>query len=224
MTVGAIIGEALIIHKLAKTRREFEDRVVELLETVGLQRRPHAPLSARVLRRPAPAHRHRARAGRRAQADRLRRAGLRARRLDPGAGHQPAGGPAGEVRPHLSLHRPRPVGGRAHQHARRGDVSRPHRRDRAARATSMPRRCIPTPRRCCRRCRSPIPHVKRQRILLQGDVPEPDQPADRLPFPHALPDPQVAALQPGDPAAQARRRRALGRLPSPGRRQYARPR
>src|SRR5207302_3838441 len=36
MTVGAIIGEALIIHNLAKNRREFEDRVVELLETVGL--------------------------------------------------------------------------------------------------------------------------------------------------------------------------------------------
>jgi len=36
MTVGAIIGEALIIHKLAKTRREFEDRIAHLLETVGL--------------------------------------------------------------------------------------------------------------------------------------------------------------------------------------------
>ena len=36
MTVGAIIAEALIIHRLAKTAREREDRVVELLETVGL--------------------------------------------------------------------------------------------------------------------------------------------------------------------------------------------
>src|SRR5213078_4002826 len=46
MTVGAIIGEALIIHDLARTRRAFEDRVVELLETVGLnadhmRRYPH---------------------------------------------------------------------------------------------------------------------------------------------------------------------------------------
>ncbi len=46
MTVGAIIGEALIIHQLTKTKREFEERIVELLETVGLQadhmtRRPH---------------------------------------------------------------------------------------------------------------------------------------------------------------------------------------
>ena len=37
MTVGAIIGEALTIHKLARKRREFTERVVELLEIVGLQ-------------------------------------------------------------------------------------------------------------------------------------------------------------------------------------------
>ncbi|HEX2887110.1 oligopeptide/dipeptide ABC transporter ATP-binding protein [Vineibacter terrae] len=46
MTVGAIIGEALTIHGLAKGRRAFEDRIVELLETVGLnadhmRRYPH---------------------------------------------------------------------------------------------------------------------------------------------------------------------------------------
>ena len=37
MNVGAIVGEALIIHQLTKTRRQFEDRVVNLLETVGLK-------------------------------------------------------------------------------------------------------------------------------------------------------------------------------------------
>jgi oligopeptide transport system ATP-binding protein len=37
MTVGAIIGEALTIHGLAKSKRDFEDRIVRLLETVGLQ-------------------------------------------------------------------------------------------------------------------------------------------------------------------------------------------
>jgi oligopeptide transport system ATP-binding protein len=46
MTVGAIIGEALVIHKLAKTRQEFDQRVAQLLETVGLhpqhmRRYPH---------------------------------------------------------------------------------------------------------------------------------------------------------------------------------------
>src|SRR5689334_9166844 len=33
MNVAAIIGEALIIHQLAKTPRQFEERIVELLET-----------------------------------------------------------------------------------------------------------------------------------------------------------------------------------------------
>jgi oligopeptide transport system ATP-binding protein len=37
MTIGDIIGEALTIHKLAKTRQQFEERIVHLLETVGLQ-------------------------------------------------------------------------------------------------------------------------------------------------------------------------------------------
>jgi len=37
MTVGAIVGEALIIHRLAKSSRQFEERVANLLETVGLQ-------------------------------------------------------------------------------------------------------------------------------------------------------------------------------------------
>ena len=36
MTVGAIIGEALTIHKLARNVREYDERVVNLLETVGL--------------------------------------------------------------------------------------------------------------------------------------------------------------------------------------------
>src|SRR5207245_643244 len=46
MTVGSIIGEALVIHKLAATRKLREERVIQLLETVGLsadhlRRYPH---------------------------------------------------------------------------------------------------------------------------------------------------------------------------------------
>jgi oligopeptide transport system ATP-binding protein len=46
MTVGAIIGEALTIHHLAKSRDEYQDRIVELLQHVGLsadhmRRYPH---------------------------------------------------------------------------------------------------------------------------------------------------------------------------------------
>ena len=36
MTVGSIIGEALLVHRLAADRKAREERVVELLETVGL--------------------------------------------------------------------------------------------------------------------------------------------------------------------------------------------
>ncbi|OLC17396.1 MAG: peptide ABC transporter substrate-binding protein [Candidatus Rokubacteria bacterium 13_1_40CM_69_27] len=46
MTVGSIIGEALVIHKLAPNRKQREERVVHLLDTVGLssehlRRYPH---------------------------------------------------------------------------------------------------------------------------------------------------------------------------------------
>jgi oligopeptide transport system ATP-binding protein len=46
MTVGAIVGEALTIHKLAPTPQAYNDRIVDLLETVGLaadhmRRYPH---------------------------------------------------------------------------------------------------------------------------------------------------------------------------------------
>jgi oligopeptide transport system ATP-binding protein len=37
MTIGAIIGEALTIHRLTKTRAQYEARIAHLLETVGLQ-------------------------------------------------------------------------------------------------------------------------------------------------------------------------------------------
>ena len=46
MTVGAIVGEGLVIHKLAANAQEIEQRVVKLLQTVGLspdhmRRYPH---------------------------------------------------------------------------------------------------------------------------------------------------------------------------------------
>jgi oligopeptide transport system ATP-binding protein len=46
MTVGAIIGEGLVIHRMASNAKEIEDRVAKLLQTVGLspdymRRYPH---------------------------------------------------------------------------------------------------------------------------------------------------------------------------------------
>ena len=108
----------------------------------------HVALSARVLRRPAPAHLHRPRASGRTGAADLRRGNLGARRLDPGADPQPARRPAGRAQAHLPLHHPRPGGGALLRRPRRRHVSRPHRRDRAARSASLQTRHTPIPRRC----------------------------------------------------------------------------
>ena len=114
MTVGEMLAEPLLLHTdlSPASRRE---RVAELLRRGGLAARARAALSARVLRRPAPAPRHRPRAGGRAEADRLRRAGVGARRLHPQPDPQPAQGPAAAAGPRLPLHQPRPGGGEAHR-------------------------------------------------------------------------------------------------------------
>ena len=90
---------------------------------------PH-PAAPRALRRPAPARRHRPGAGGRARPDRVRRADRVARRVDPGAGAQPARPAAGRARPDVPVHRPRPGGRAARQRPHRGHVPGPHRRDR----------------------------------------------------------------------------------------------
>ena len=122
---------------------DLDARVAGLLDLVRLPRDAARPLAARVLRRPAPAHRHCPRARRRARPDHLRRGGLRARRLGQGADRQPAAGPAAGARPRAAVHQPRPRHRRAHDAPRRGHVSRPDRRDRAEARRSSPRRKHP---------------------------------------------------------------------------------
>ena len=135
--VGFIIAEALEVHRLGTRRREQAPRPGAAR---GRRPQPRAlqPLPARVLGRPAPAHRRRARARRQSEADRLRRAGLGARRLRAGADPQPAQGPAVGVRPDLHLHRARPQRRAAHLGPRDGHVSRPRGGARAARR-ALPR-------------------------------------------------------------------------------------
>ena len=90
MKVLDIIAEPLIVHGLIRKADEARDEIAELLRIVGLPRDAQRPLPARLLRRPAPADRHRPRAGAQARLHRRRRAGLGPRRLDPGAGGEPA--------------------------------------------------------------------------------------------------------------------------------------
>jgi oligopeptide/dipeptide ABC transporter ATP-binding protein len=64
-----------------------------------------------------------------AERDHARRAGLGARRVDPGAGDQPARPPPEAARPDARVRRPRPVGGAARLDAHRRHVPRQDRRD-----------------------------------------------------------------------------------------------
>ena len=210
MTIAEIIGEPLLVNGMTDTRAR-NARVAELLELVHLPQRLSEPLPARVLRRPAPAHRHRARAGADPVADRRGRAGVRAGRFGAGADRQPDAGAAGPARPRVSVRRARPVGGEACQPPRRGDVCR-HASSRSRRPRRCsPRRAIPTPRRCCPRCRCPIPRRRAQRIVLEGDVADPSNPPPGCAFPSALPlrDRAVPAGRAGAGGSRAGPRGAL---------------
>ena len=95
MTVGQIIAEPLAVHRLVPDAGAQAARVQELLRQVGLlpqhgRRYPHE-LSGGQRQRVGIARA----LALEPVADHLRRAGLRARRLDPGADHQPARGPPG---------------------------------------------------------------------------------------------------------------------------------
>ena len=118
------------------------------------------------------------------------------------------------LRPGLRVHRPRPRGGQAHRHARRGDVPRPHRRDRrtsdalfaAPRHPYTQALLSAIPRARARRCSA-------QRVLLGGDVPSPIAPPSGLPLPHPLPACASRCCAQQDAGARSRRRRPCGRLP-----------
>ena len=73
-----------------------------------------------------------------------RRADLGPRHVGAGDGAQFTAGIAGTIFPHLSVHFPRPVGGRAALRSRRHHVSRPHRRDGAGDGAVRRGRRIPT--------------------------------------------------------------------------------
>ena len=152
------------------------------------------------------------------EAHRLRRAGLRARRLDPGAGDQPPRGPPGAVRPHLPLHRARPLGRRAHQRPGRGHVPRQDRRDRRRRRTSTSNPLHPYTEALLSAV--PIPDPERQArsaSCSRATCPSPIRPAAGLPLPHALPHPPGAGDLRGPGAtAQAGSFRPPGGLPLPG--------
>ena len=130
--VGDIVAEGLDIWEIGD-KASRKAKVDEVLAPSGsIPRRTRAP-AARVLRRAVPAHLDRAGDRHRAEADHLRRAGLRARRVGAGADPQPARGHEGALRAHDGVHRPRPRGREERERPGRGDVPRQDVRGRRAR-------------------------------------------------------------------------------------------
>ena len=187
--VGSIIGDPFAIHGIGDGP-ERKRRVQELMELVGLNPEHYNRFPAEF----SGGQRQRIGVARalalRPEADHLRRAGVGARRVDPGADHQPADRPAGRVRPHLPLHHPRPVGRPARQRPDRGDVPRQDRRARADRATCSTQTRHPYTRALLSALPVPDPDAadSRERIVLSGDLPSPDEPAVGLPVPPAVPE------------------------------------
>ena len=116
MRVAEILLEGMRSLAIGADEEERLARVAQLLAEVGLPAGGARPLPARVLRRPAPAHRHRARACGEPEADRVRRADQRARCLGAGADPEPPALAAKPSRPRLPLHHP--------QHRGRATTSR----------------------------------------------------------------------------------------------------
>ena len=81
-----------------------------------------------------------------------------------------------QVRADVPVHLARPVGGGVHLRPRGGDVPGRDRGDGHERRAVPAVRCIPTRTRCSRRFPTMDPAKKRQRIVLQGDVPSPINP------------------------------------------------
>ena len=172
--IADALGESIRVHGIARGKD-----VTRAVAAPARRGRPAAiggaPLSARVLGRPAPAHRHRPRARARAGSRLRRRAGVRARRQRAGADPGAARRAAASARARLRLHLARPRRRAPLLPARRRDVPRPDRRGRSGAGRSSRSRCIPT--RGCSSRRSPIPDPE-QAVALDLQEGEPPSPVD----------------------------------------------
>ena len=116
------------MQKRGLSYRERREVVARALERCRPRSGDDGPLPARILRRPAPAHRHRPRHGPRAAIRRARRADLGARHVRAGADRRAAARPAEAPPPRLHVHQPRPEGRAGAREPRHRHAERPGRR------------------------------------------------------------------------------------------------
>ena len=169
-------GRAAVAARHRRRPAQRRERVGELLELVGLRPEHRPALSARILRRPAPAHRRspaRSRSSRKLIVcdEPVSALDVSIRRRSSTCWR-----PAAAPRARLHLHQPRSRGREAHR--------RPHRRNVSRQASSRPRR----PTSCSRNPRHPYtqallsavplpdPTRGRERALLEGDIPSAIEP------------------------------------------------
>ena len=100
MTIGDIVGEGIDIHHLAENDKDRHDKIIALLERVGLNSE-HANRYCHEF-----SGGQRQRTGREPRVHRLRRAGLRTGRVHSGTGREYVRGPAAGNGPDLPVHRP----------------------------------------------------------------------------------------------------------------------
>ena len=128
-----------------------------------------------------------------------------------------------ELRAHLRVHLPRPVGGAARQRPDRGDVPGQDRRGRGRPRTCTSTPATPTPARCC----PPLPVAdpdaldSRERVVLRGDLPSPAAPPSGCRFHPRCPKAAGASARTDDPELAEHAARAPRGVPLPARRRRA---
>ena len=214
MPVAALVAEPLAAQHVG-SRAERRAQVAELLDAVGLPADARPALRARVLRRPAAADRDGQ--GPRAPAEdhRRGRAGVRPRRVGPGADPQPYALPPGPLPADLRGDLARPVAAEVPGRPDRCDVPRAaggagHERG------GLRRPAAPVHRRADRVDPAAGPGQRARQGLGQPGrrAAVGDQPPVRLPVPHQVPAGH-RAVRGGDPGPDRVGRAARGGVPLP---------